>query len=418
MAVAFVYFGAGAENILVAFQITFVGSLVFGLTQLLLADHDGPIDRRDWLGLLAGFAGLLCSGVAITMTVVVGLAVLLRRGRAGWRVALFHTAPLGAAYLLWSVLAPKGQNAGNYRSHSPVQVLKFVLIGIQAAFGRMGQVPGVGVLLGVVLVAGLVVLVRGHRGEGEWLGRIAIPIALLAGGLVFLLFTGIVRSGQGGLTFLANGTGPDRARDSRYVYLIAAMALPATALGAEALIRQWRRLAIPVAAVLLIGVPGNIHQLMNPKQYFANAQFTRSKVLYVPDLPYASQLRGSHVLIPDQRLAAEGLTLGWLVDNADKLPKPGFLFPVTRSTFAIQLLLVPTHVQPSVRCEPVPRSAIHVLAKGQRLTFEGGNVSVAYLPVGGTRSLPQVVKPSTVVALVGPLRIIVKPIDAGARICE
>ena len=48
------FFGAGAENILVVFQITFVGALVFGLVQLLLADHDGPIDRRDWFGLLAG----------------------------------------------------------------------------------------------------------------------------------------------------------------------------------------------------------------------------------------------------------------------------------------------------------------------------------------------------------------------------
>ena len=105
-AAVFVFFGAGAENILVAFQITFVGSLVFGLTQLLFADHDGPLDRRDWLGLLAGFAGLLCSGVAVTMTVVVGLAVLLRRGFRGWRVALFHTAPLAVAYALWSTLAP------------------------------------------------------------------------------------------------------------------------------------------------------------------------------------------------------------------------------------------------------------------------------------------------------------------------
>ena len=42
LAGVFVFFGSGAENILIAFQITFVGSLVFGLTQLLLADHDGP----------------------------------------------------------------------------------------------------------------------------------------------------------------------------------------------------------------------------------------------------------------------------------------------------------------------------------------------------------------------------------------
>ena len=43
-------------------------------------------------------AGLLCSGVAVTMVIVVGIAMLLRRG---WRIALLHTAPLGAAYLLW-----------------------------------------------------------------------------------------------------------------------------------------------------------------------------------------------------------------------------------------------------------------------------------------------------------------------------
>src|SRR5207244_1008934 len=67
---AFVFFGSGAENILIAFQITFVGSFVFGLAQLLLADHDGPLNRRDWLALLAGSAGLLCSGVVVTMTFI------------------------------------------------------------------------------------------------------------------------------------------------------------------------------------------------------------------------------------------------------------------------------------------------------------------------------------------------------------
>ena len=57
-AAVFVFFGAGAENILIAFQITFVGSFVFGLAQLLLADHDGPINRRDWLGLARRARGL------------------------------------------------------------------------------------------------------------------------------------------------------------------------------------------------------------------------------------------------------------------------------------------------------------------------------------------------------------------------
>ena len=86
----FVLFGAGEEGILFAAHIGFVGALVLGLTQLLLADHDGSLDRRDYLGLLAGFAGVMCSGVAVSMTNVVGLAMLsvaadafMRRSRVG-----------------------------------------------------------------------------------------------------------------------------------------------------------------------------------------------------------------------------------------------------------------------------------------------------------------------------------------------
>jgi hypothetical protein len=94
----FAFYGAGYENILDAFQIGFCGSLVFGLTHLLLADHDGPLDRRDGCGLAAGAAGMLCSGVAVTMIAVVGIAVFLRRG---WRCALVHTAPLAVAYVVW-----------------------------------------------------------------------------------------------------------------------------------------------------------------------------------------------------------------------------------------------------------------------------------------------------------------------------
>jgi len=88
----FLFFGTGAQNILSAFQIAFTGALAFGLAQLLLADHEGPLDRRDWLGLGAGLLGLMCSGVAVAMIVAVGGVALLRRGV---RVAAFHTVPLG-----------------------------------------------------------------------------------------------------------------------------------------------------------------------------------------------------------------------------------------------------------------------------------------------------------------------------------
>ena len=155
---AFVFFGAGAENILVAFQITFVGALVFGLAQLLLSDHDGPIDRRDWLGLLAGFAGLACSGVAMTMTVVVGLAVLpapwaarlarsrcstprrsrsrtrcgrslRRRGRTPRTTGVIHRCRSRSS--CWSVSRPRSRGSVRCRA--------------------------IGIALGIVLVVGLIV---------------------------------------------------------------------------------------------------------------------------------------------------------------------------------------------------------------------------------------------------------------------
>src|SRR5262249_55750380 len=154
----FVFFGAGAENILIAFQITFVGALAFGLGQLLLADHDGPVSYRDWLALASGFLGLMCSGVAIAMTIVVGIAMLLRRG---WRIALLQTAPLAVAYALWSHFSPKGlAPATRYQSQTPVQVVKFVGIGIGAIFGRLTHVPFLGLVLALVAIVGLVLAIR------------------------------------------------------------------------------------------------------------------------------------------------------------------------------------------------------------------------------------------------------------------
>jgi len=431
-AVTFVFFGSGAENILVAFQITFTGALVFGLSQLLLADHDGPIDRRDWAGLLAGFCGLACSGVALTMTVVVALAVLLRRGRRGWRVALFHAAPLAVAYALWSKLAPKGQNAENYRSHSPAQILRFVAVGIEAAFARLGQVPGIGIALGLVLGAGLVVLFRART--TRWpLGELAAPIALLVGGIVFLIVTGVARAGQGGLLVLATGTGPERARDSRYVYLIAAMALPALALGVDALARRWKQLTVPAVALLLVGLPGNIYQLATPSSRaaknaplvwrlppFGNAAATREQILAIPHLPFADQLAGSDVPVPIPRLVPEGLTFGWLLGGAasGKIPGPGTLNPFFTSTYVRESFLASAPAPNAPHCAPAPAASILVLQRGRKLTVERGNVVVRYAPFGGTPSFPVTIRPSTVVALAGPLRLRIVPLGPGVMLCE
>ena len=68
------------------------------------------------------------------------------------------------------------------------------------------------------------------------------PVALLAGALVFLVITAFFRSAElGGLFF--KGTGPEHARQSRYVYVVAAFHLA----------YQLRWKAIKTVLVLLAG---------------------------------------------------------------------------------------------------------------------------------------------------------------------
>lgn len=418
VAAVFVFFGAGAENILIAFQITFVGSLVFGLTQLLLADHDGPIDRRDWLGLLAGFAGLMCSGVAIAMTVIVGLAVLMRRG---WRIAVLHTAPLAAAYVIWSVASPKGASAGVYHSQSPWQVVKFIVIGLGALFGRLAHLPGLGFVLALLMIVGLVTVYRAQKRAGEGLGalraRFAVPAALLVGAVVFLLATGVVRSGQPGPIANAVGVGPERARQSRYVYVIVALALPALALAADAVMQRWRKLAIPVVALLVAGVPGNVHQLATyTNRSVLDRQQFRTDVLEAPRLPFAGHL--PRRLSPAPPASFKGLTLGWLVDSlpSGRIPSPGHVSERDIATQSLHLLLIRVSGRQTAHCQMLRKPGTVVLHEFERITLKSGLATITYLPPSGGASDPEPFVPATFVALVDSLRLQVSPIGGAPTV--
>ena len=80
LSVVFVLLGAGYENLLWAFQIGFIGSVAFGLGVLLLVNHDGRWGWRDVAGWFLSLAGLMFSGISVTMVTVAGLTVLMRRG--------------------------------------------------------------------------------------------------------------------------------------------------------------------------------------------------------------------------------------------------------------------------------------------------------------------------------------------------
>jgi hypothetical protein len=297
-AASFVLFGPGETNIVWAFQVGLVGALVFGLIQLILADHDGPFDRRDWAGLAAGVLALMCSGVGTTMAVVVGIATLLRRG---WRIAAAHTAPLAVIYLAYTRiehpdLSPFGR--------PPVGTLfQWVRSQVTGTFVALGYYRVLAVAFVAVLVVGLVLAIRPDVHVVR--RTMAVPVALLAGGLVFAISTGVGRW-IFGVPF---------ARSSRYLHLFAAFMLPALAVAADALVRRWRALLPLVLAGFLVPIPWNIAA-------FGSAYFVSQETLLLDSVrvPFATQVpRNTHPIV-DPFL--NNVTIGFLLDaqRAGRMP--------------------------------------------------------------------------------------------------
>jgi hypothetical protein len=398
----FAFIGAGAENY------PFTSALAFGFAQLLLADHDGPVNRRDYLGLGAGLAALLCSGVAVTMALVVGVAMLVRRG---WRIALFHTAPLGAVYLLWLVAAPTshGQSEQQAYANNPLDVLKFLLTGLRTAFARMGQIQGFGILLAGTLVGGLM-LIYTHRGIAVLHGRAAPAIALLAGAIVFLVLTGVLRGGQdNGALSLFKGLGAHSAGSSRYTYVVVAMVLPAVALAVDAVIARWHGAAVLAAALLVVALPSHIHQFGVDAHNFTQTSSRKDLILQAARLPLAKQLpRSLQIGSP----FTGGPNLGWLLDTipSGRIPAPGPLTPVDIATQSLTLALQTRgSVARTGACSALTRPVTRVFRKGDSLALRSGSANV-YLAVNGRWSQPRpLAMGRTVVALAGPLKLRLAP---------
>ena len=313
-ALILVLFGRGASDILWPFQITYVGALVFGLTHLLLADHDGPLDRRDRLGLAAGAAALLCSGVAIALVIVVGIATLIRRGA---RVAAVHTVPLGVAYVIWMSTMAHGAFTASGTSAS--NKLRFVLSTPLNALRAISPYRGGQWLLLTLLIVGLVIAWRRCSWK-EWSARYAAPSALLLGSGIFLLITSLGRAGPGGAGFRR-----------QYLDVALAMMLPALAVAADAVIRRRRALMLPVLLLLLVGIPSNLRAFST----YTNSQRTtatqyRHTVLALPRLPLSRR-------VPRSMRPLAGIPIGWLLDGVDsgRIPAPG---PISSAEAAMDRL--------------------------------------------------------------------------------
>jgi hypothetical protein len=301
----FILFGPGQENIIWAFQVGFTGSLTWGLAQLVLADHDGPVDKRDAFGIAAGALALLSSGVGIAMAIVAGMAIL---GRRGWKAALLHTAPLGAAYIIWwsiehpQLTAPLGRPSVGVT----FRWIKSSEIGVFLALGRYQIVAA---LLAVVFVIGLVLAWSPLGWSG--LRRLAsTPIAMVVGAVVFAGFTAASR------WYL----GSEFARSSRYLYIGTALTLPALAVAVNAILRRRREVGIAALALLVVAIPWNATHFDQNSVFGKNYMKSRKQILTnVVRLPEAREVPRDVRPIADVYVGPD-LTIGFLLD-AEKAGK-------------------------------------------------------------------------------------------------
>jgi hypothetical protein len=352
--------GAAWQDIEWAFQIGFVGSVVCGLGHLLLADHDGPLDRRDAAGIGLGFVGLLCSGVAVTMVGVVALAVLIRRG---WRAAAVHAVPLAVVFLTW--FQAYGRKAYRHTSRPSLRaVADFVQTGIGGVLDAITGRRVLGVVLAVAVLAGLV-LAWARRPLAELRRTAAAPLAMLCGSGAFLLLTAWGRVDRFGAVF---------ATRTRYIHVLTILVAPVVALAADAVVRRWRLAGVALCLLLLAGAPRNLGDIFPDDRLTDGARTVGDPelILALPRVPLAAEMLPSLHPLPGPG-GESAITMGWLRDGvADgSVPRLAHVDPTVAATATLYLALAPIGGPAGADCHAVRAAehrALHVL---DRFTFDG-----------------------------------------------
>jgi hypothetical protein len=359
---SFLLFGPGEQNILSGVQISMVGSMVFGFAHLMLADHDGPVDRRDAAGLLCGALGLMASGIGPILVIIVGLATFVRRG---WRVAALHTAPLALLYGTWWLSQRSVLTEQSFPKPTPGKVLQWVLEGERAVFGAVGHYPVVVAVLAAMTVVGLVLAWR-PLSLREWRDRASVPAALFLGALALFALVSIQRAWYG----------DEFVRSSRYVSMATAFTLPVLAVAGDALARRWRPLLPVVLAVFLLPIPANFGRFDEgfPRQFYADIREVLLAAAYSPDadqvdrrlLPYGDFFRAPMV------------SMAFLVDARDSgrlPPEPDEVSPSLAEEIRVRLGLYDIddpYLAVALSCEDHDGPMVIEPEVGDRFAVQGG----------------------------------------------
>jgi hypothetical protein len=210
----FLFLGRGAENILWAFQIGFVGSTFCGLLAIWLLDPSETGGLRRSAASLALLASLMFSGMGLFFCGAIAVDLLLDRQR---RSAFWVLIVPGLAYVIWFLTFGR---SGLVPDRSPLSISALASLVHYVPFGVGSAIAGLAGLssnwgeAALALAAALLAL--------RWYTRARVDsrvIGALAAVLFQFALTGLVRAQYGDA----------QAGAPRYVYIAAAFLLPVAA---------------------------------------------------------------------------------------------------------------------------------------------------------------------------------------------
>ncbi|HET6311081.1 MAG TPA: hypothetical protein VFH00_08790 [Candidatus Nitrosotalea sp.] len=229
--------GRGADNIVWAFQIAWLGSIAFGLLAMLLLEGDPPFPSRVAPVAAALLCSLMCSSVGIVFLVAVGTELALDRGRRRFLLALVVPT---VVFIAWFVALDTGSihsapGIAGQAFQGPTgmayiaSLAAFVIYGLEAcAAGVFGFSRDTG--LAIFPAAGALIAFAWYRR-----GRVeSWQIGSVVGLLAWFALVSVGRS-QFGASYASSG---------RYLYVGAAFLLPLLASALRDL--PWRGLYRPV----------------------------------------------------------------------------------------------------------------------------------------------------------------------------
>lgn len=237
----FIFLGTGAENILWAFQIGYIGALVLGLLAFYLTLSEQLSTRRFVSIVVISTFSITWSGTSIPLVVATAAALWWRHG---WRRAMILAGTTAAIYLAWYALfgLGTGPDTGGFGLYKlGVAMPQFIGVMLILGFGDVFPIPGLGFAVLLALAVWLVITIR---------KKVRLPVALpaiilIGATAIFILMTAYSRA------TLSVGSG----RSSRYVYLVLLLLLPALTVALTNVLRERPR-AILIASLLLTSLAG------------------------------------------------------------------------------------------------------------------------------------------------------------------